>query len=353
MSDPDFRTLPKALLHDHLDGGMRVETVLELADDAGYHDLPQSDPAALADWFHQRDAGHLVQYLEAFVHTVAVTQTSQALERAAYECAIDLAADGVVYAEVRFGPSLHTQASMAREDAIEAVLAGFERGRSETGLLAGVIVTALRDDDDSLEVARAGARFVGAGVVGFDLAGPEAGHPADEHLAACRLARESGLGLTIHAGEHDGPASVWRAVARCGSQRVGHGTRLIEDCRVTDGEILELGGVATMIRDQRVPLELCITSNLHTGLAEAAADHPFGSLHRAGFRVTLNTDNRLMSGITLSDELALAYREVGLSIEALGLVTEAALEAGFGDWADRSRLISKVVRPAYTAAGGR
>ena len=353
MSYPDLRQLPKALLHDHLDGGMRAGTVLELADDVGYLDLPQSDPAALADWFHQKDAGHLVRYLEAFVHTIAVTQTPQALERAAYECASDLAADGVIYAEVRFGPSLHTRASMAREDAIEAVLAGFDRGKSETGLLWGVIVTALRDDDDSLDVAKAGARFSGSGVVGFDLAGPEAGHPADEHLAACRVARESGLGVTIHAGEHDGPASVWRAVARCGALRVGHGARLIEDCHVTDGEIRELGGVATMIRDQRVPLELCITSNLHIGLAEAAADHPFGALMRAGFRVTLNTDNRLMSGITLSDEFALAYREIGLSIEALGLLTEATLEAGFGDWSDRARLINDVVRPAYASERGR
>jgi adenosine deaminase len=350
MADPDLRSLPKAVLHDHLDGGLRPLTVLELADETGYRDLPASDAAGLANWFHQEDAGHLLQYLEAFVHTIGVTQTPAALERVAYECAVDLAGDGVVYAEVRFGPSLHTRQGMTREDAVEAVLAGFDRGRGDTGIVTGVIVTAMRDDDDSLEVARAGIRFGDAGVVAFDIAGPELGHPADEHLPACRLARESGLGLTIHAGEHDGPRSVWRAAARCGAQRIGHGARLIEDCKVANGEIVELGRLATMVRDQRIPLELCITSNLHTGSASTAAEHPLGPLHRAGFRVTLNTDNRLMSGISLSDEFALAYGEIGLSVAELGRVTEATLEAGFGDWSERARLIRDVVRPAYASA---
>jgi adenosine deaminase len=262
-----LRTLPKAVLHDHIDGGLRVETVVELAADAGYDGLPTTDPSELAAWFFQGGSGSLEAYLEAFRHTVAVLQTPEGLERATFEAVEDLAADGVVYAELRFGPSLHMQRGMHREDAIAAVLAGVKRGREQTGMSAWVIVTALRQEDDSYEVARAAARFLGEGVVGFDLAGPEAGHPADAHLAACRHARESGLALTVHGGEGDGPESIWRAVTRCGAQRVGHGVRIIEDTVVADGTIVKLGALARSIRDQRIPLEVAVTSNLHTGIA--------------------------------------------------------------------------------------
>ena len=346
MSATDFAALPKAVLHDHLDGGLRTATVLELADDQGYGGLPARDEAALAKWFHQSDAANLVEYLEAFEHTVAVLQTRTALERAAYEAAVDLAADGVVYAEIRFGPSLHLQRGLKREDAIEAVLAGLARGGRETGLVWGLITTAMRQWDTSIEVARAAARFVGEGVVGFDLAGPEQGFPPDDHLPACRLAAESGLGLTIHAGEHAGPESIWRAVGICGAGRVGHGARLIEDCVVDDGEVVELGGLARSLRDLRVPLEISITSNLDTGIAQTVSDHPVGALYRAGLRVTINTDNRLMSATTLSREYELAS-DAGLTTADLGAVTESAIEAGFGGWTDRKRLIEEVVRPAY------
>jgi adenosine deaminase len=352
MEDADIRSLPKALLHDHLDGGLRPATILELADDIGYDALPAREPGALARWFHQEDVEDLVEYLSAFEHAVAVLQTPDALERAAFECALDLNADGVVYAEVRFGPSLHMRRTMGREDAIEAVVAGLARGKKEVGLEHGVIVTAMRHQDDSRAVAAAAALFVGEGVVGFDLAGPEAGYPADDHLAAVRLARESGLGLTIHAGEHDGPESIWRALGRCGAGRIGHGARVIEDCVVRGGRIVELGPLARIVRDQRVPLEICITSNVHTGLADGPADHPVGLLADAGFTVTLNTDNRLMSSTDLTREFSLAHRELGMSIESLGELTAAAIGAGFGDWSARRHLIETVVRPAYTAYGG-
>ncbi len=353
MTAPDFTSLPKALLHDHLDGGARVATVLELADAHGYSGLPTTDPDDLAEWFHQQDVGSLPRYLEAFEHTVAVMQTAASLERVAYECALDLSADAVVYAEVRFGPSLHLKRGMRREDALEAVVAGLRRGQTETGLEFGVIVSAMRQESDSLDVVKAASRFVGAGVVGFDIAGPEAGFPVDDHLAACQLARQSGLGITVHAGEHEGPESVWRSIGRCGAERIGHGARIIEDCRVQDGEIVELGGLARTVRDQRIPLEICITSNVHTRLAKTASEHPVGALFRAGFRVTLNTDNRLMSWTKLSREFELAYTEAGISAESLGLITEATLEAGFGDWEARSRLIRDIVRPAYEAERGR
>lgn len=347
MPAPDFVALPKAVLHDHLDGGLRVATILELADESGYEALPADDADGLTRWFDQSDAGDVVEYLKSFEHTVAVLQSPAALERAAYECAVDLHRDGVVYAEIRFGPGLHLRRGMRREDAIEAVLAGLRRGEAETGLVWGVIATALRQEHDSADVAKAAARFAGEGVIAFDLAGPEKGFPPDGHLEACRLARESGLGLTIHAGEHAGPESIWRALARCGAQRIGHGARLIEDCRVRDDEIVDLGALARTVRDQRIPLEISITSNLHTGIGAAAADHPVGPLQRAGFRITLNTDNRLMSRTVPSRELELAYEEVGFSVATLGKITEATLEAGFGDWNRRAHLIREVVRPAY------
>lgn len=347
---PDFRALPKALLHDHLDGGVRVQTIIELADQIGYSALPASDPDRLSAWFHQGEAGGLVDYLSAFDHTLAVLQRPEALERVAYESALDLAADGVVYAEVRFGPSLHLAGGLRREDAIEAVVSGMKRGADESGLEYGIIAAAMRQADDSLMVAKAAARFVGSGVVGFDIAGPESGFPPEGHLAACRFATESGLSLTIHAGEHGGPDSVWQAVGRCGAARVGHGARVIEDCVVSSGEIEKVGRLARRIRDHRVPLEICITSNLHTAIAESAGDHPVGPLVRGGFNVSLNTDNRLMSGTTLSREFALAHGEAGISIETLGQITQATIEAGFGDWEARSRLIREVVGPAYDDA---
>ena len=353
MSDVDFRALPKAVLHDHIDGGLRPLTVLELAAETAYNELPATDEEGLADWFHQADASHLIEYLDAFRHTVGVLQAPEGLERVAYECVVDLHADGVVYAEVRFGPSLHRRGGMSDEDALEAVLAGLARGSADTGLEQALIVTALRTERDSLTVAKAAARFAGEGVVAFDLAGPEAGYPADDHLAACRLARESGLVLTIHAGEQAGPESIWRALGRCGAQRLGHGARIIDDCVVADGEIVELGPLARTVRDQRIPLEIAITSNVHTRLARSAAEHPAGMLANAGFLVTLNTDNRLMSATTQSAELATAHHDLGFSVERLGSITEKTIRAGFGDWSARRRLISDVVRPAYSAVAAR
>lgn len=343
---PDLSLLPKVLLHDHIDGGIRVETVLELADRFG-HQLPASSPDALRAWFHQGQSGSLPRYLEAFEHTVGVMRDGDACRRVAYEAGVDLAADGVVYAELRFGPSLHVPFGMAREEVIEAVLDGLRTASEETGIVLYGIVTALRQMDDSETVARAAVRFAGRGIVAFDLAGPEAGYPADQHLAGCRVASEGGLGLTIHAGEGDGPDSIWRALARCRAQRIGHGVRIVEDTRVEGGEVVELGALARRVRDHRIPLEVAPTSNLHTAAFEDVASHPLGALYRAGFNVTINTDNRLMSGITATDEYTLAAQHQGFAREDLGAVTVAALEAGFGDWPTRKRLIDDVVRPAY------
>jgi len=322
---------------------------VELADTYGYRALPTDNPEDLATIMHQGDSGSLRGYLAAFDHTTAVMQHPAAVERVAYEAAIDHAVAGVVYAEIRFGPSLLTGGDMGREDAIEAALAGLALAGEETGITTELIVSALRQHEDSLEVAMAASHFLGQGVVAFDLAGPEIGYPADNYLAACRYARDHGLGLTLHAGEAAGMASIAAALGKCGAQRIGHGVRIIDDCTVKEGAIVELGALATTVRDHRVPLEVSISSNLHTGVADAAEGHPFGLLYRAGFNVSINTDNRLMSGITMATEFELAADAFDLDIADLQTITTRALEAGFGDWDVRRRLIEDVVAPAYSA----
>ncbi len=345
------RVLPKAVLHDHLDGGLRVDTMIELAAQTGYAQLPSLDPDELDRAMHQGQSGSLVEYLKAFEHTVGVMQSAAAIERVAYECGIDHHNDGVAYAEVRFGPSLLTRHGLTQGEAIEAALAGLSRAAGETGLVWGLIVTALRDSDDSDETARTAARYVGDGVVGFDLAGPEIGYPPDEHLPAIRYAREHGLGITLHAGEAAGLDSIGAAVAKCGAQRLGHGVRIIEDCKVANGEIVDVGLLAARIRDHRIPLECAVTSNIHTALASDAASHPFGLLYRAGFNVTINTDNRLMSAVTMSSELALVAETFQLGLDDIETITIRTIEAGFGDWQQRRQLRESVVA-AYASNRG-
>ena len=341
------RDLPKAVLHEHLDGGLRIETILEIADDEGYSELPSMDPAVLASWFFQGESGSLERYLEAFAHTTAVMQTPDAISRIAYESAEDLALDGVVYAEVRYDPGLSTTRGLRREDAIEAMLDGFSRASRDTGVVIYAIATALRHQNDSLDVVKAAIPFLGQGVVAFDLAGPEKGFPPDLHLEACMLARESGLGLTLHAGEGDGAHSIWRALALCGAQRIGHGVHIVDDTDFDGSSITELGPFARTVRDHRVPLEVAITSNLHTGSFASASEHPFGALFAQGFNVSINTDNRLMSQVSVSDEYARAAAAFDLGSGALAEITINALGAGFGDWTERRQLIEQVQK-AYT-----
>lgn len=351
-TQPDFVSLPKAVLHEHLDGGLRVETVLDLAGQVGYRDLPSYDVDELRAWFHQRRSGSLERYLEPFDHTVAVLQTADAISRVAYESVEDLASDGVVYAEIRFAPSLSIADGLTREAVLEAAHDGFTRASRDTGMMFGMIVCAMRQDTDSPDVARAAAKAMDHGVVGFDLAGPEAGFPADDHVEACRIARRAGLGLTIHGGEGDGAHSMWRALALCGAQRIGHGVHVADDTDFDGASMLELGSFARRIRDHQIPLEVAISSNLHTASYPSAETHPFGELYRNGFNVSINTDNRLMSGVTVSGEYSLAAEAFGLSLADLERTTVRAIEAGFGDYVERNRLIDEVVRPAYSAAEG-
>ncbi|MCP4968783.1 MAG: adenosine deaminase [bacterium] len=345
MNKAVIADLPKVELHNHLDGGLRVETVIELAAAIDYPGLPSTDRAELEDWFLQDDSGSLESYLAGFEHTIAVMQTKTAIERVAYESGLDAAADGVVYAEIRFAPSLNTQRGLAQEDAIEAALAGFAQAEAEAPVTLRLIVDAMRNEPDSMAAAKAATRFAGQGVVGFDLAGPEFGFPADDHAEACALALDNGLGLTIHAGEAEGPESIRTAIEKCGAQRIGHGIRIIEDLEFANGEVTRLGDIAMVVRDQQIPLEVCPTSNIHT-LGINAASHPLGLLTRHGFNVTLSTDNRLMSAVTLSDELRLAVDYHGYDLTDLCRVTLAALDAAFIDEAERAP-IRAIVAAGY------
>lgn len=327
--------------------------MLELAEACDYQGLPATHEAALAEWFDQSESGSLENYLRAFDHTVAVMQTPEAIERVAYEAALDLSADGVVYAEIRFCPPLHSKQGMTHSAVIEAVASGMSLGGTESGLRWRLIIDSLRHIHDSMELARLAVASRHLGVVGFDLAGPEAGHPPEKHVAACRFVRESGLRLTIHAGESagkDGVAYVASSVDKCGAERIGHGVELINDCLVQDGEIVDLGPVAERIRNRRTPLEMCPTSSLATGSLQPE-QHPVGPLHRAGFNITLNTDNRLMSATSMSDEFDFVQKYHRFDIDDLALTTRRTLDAAFCPWDLKIELWETKIAPAYLAAG--
>ena len=259
------------LLHDHLDGGLRPRTVIELAAEAGYRDLPTRDPDELARWFTLgADRKSLELYLEGFRHTVAVMQTPRRLERVAAECVEDLAGDGVVYAEIRMAPELLTDGGLTLDEAVEAMLAGLRRGAEGRPITTGLIVTAMRQAARSVEIAELAIRHRDDGVVGFDIAGPEAGYPPTRHLDAFHLIARENFHFTIHAGEGFGLPSIWEALQWCGAERLGHGVRIVEDIVTRPDGRVTLGRLATYVRDRRVPLEMCPTSNVHTG---AAAQH--------------------------------------------------------------------------------
>jgi len=342
MDRAALHRLPKVVLHDHLDGGLRPETVLDLAEAAGYEGLPSTDLASLRRWFFQGGSRSLPRYLEAFRQTVAVMQTREALERVACEAVLDLASDGAVYAEIRFAPMLHREKGLTLPQVLDAVLAGVAAGRRRAGIAAFLIVDALRQDNDSVEVAAAAARFAGRGVVAFDLAGPEAGFPASAHRAACRAAQAAGLHLTLHAGEGDGVASIADALG-CGAERLGHGVRLVEDLTVRDGRVVGMGAVAERVRSGGITLEVCPTSNLHTRAFPSIEAHPVGLLHRSGFAVTLNPDNRLMSGTSMTGEFAVVAAHQGFAVADLRVATLRAVDAAFCDAVTREETRERVL----------
>jgi adenosine deaminase len=348
-----IREAPKALLHDHLDGGLRPATVVDLAREFHYDGLPTEDVDALAAWFRRgADRKSLELYLETFAHTVGVLQERDAIIRVAAECAEDLAADGVVYAEVRYAPELSTERGLTLDEAVAANLEGFRIGM-ERAAAAGnpitmkMLVTAMRQAARSVEVAACALRHRDEGVVGFDIAGPEAGYRPTRHLDAFDLVRRDNFHITIHAGESFGPPSIWEALQFCGAERLGHGVRIVDDIAVQPDGTVHLGRLAAFVRDRRVPLEMCPTSNVHTGAAGSVAEHPIDLLRRLRFRVTLNTDNRLMSGVSLSSEFAALDEAFGIGLGEMEWLTINAMKSAFAPFDERLRLINEVVKPGY------
>jgi adenosine deaminase len=363
------RRAPKVLLHDHLDGGLRPATVVDIAQRIGYDDLPTTDADELDRWFRaSADSGSLVRYLETFSHTVAVLQSPEALTRVARECALDLATDGVVYAEVRYAPEQHLEGGLSLTEVVEAVQEGFREGErlaatAGTPIRIGTLLTAMRHAAKGLEIARLAVQYRDAGVVGFDIAGAEAGFPPTRHLDAFEYLRRENAHFTIHAGEAFGLPSIWEAIQWCGARRLGHGVRIVDDLRVgsrpygTDPENdaaadltdVRLGRLAAYVRDTRMPLEMCPSSNVQTGAAASIASHPINLLKRLRFRVTVNTDNRLMSGTSMSREMQLLVDELGWTTEDLRWVTVNAMKSAFLPFDERLALIEDVIKPGYVA----
>ena len=351
-----IRAVPKVLLHDHLDGGLRPQTVLELAHEIGYRDLPGDNVEELTRRLTEgAHRGHLEIYLDAFRHTVAVMQTPDALRRVAAECAADLAADGVVYAEVRFAPELHTERGLSLDEVVEAVLEGFRQGsasaaREGRGITVYALLTAMRTAARSLEIAELAVRHRDHGVVGFDIAGAEAGWPPSRHLDAFQYLKRENFHITIHAGEAFGLPSIWEAVQWCGTERLGHGVRIVDDIEISPEGTVRLGRLAAYIRDRRIPLEMCPTSNVQTGAARSIAEHPIRILRQLQFRVTVNTDNRLMSQVTLSSEFHKLAAEFGYGWSDVEWLTINAMKSAFAGFDERLRLINTVIKPGFATA---
>jgi adenosine deaminase len=343
---------PKVLLHDHLDGGLRPKSIVELAADAGYEKLPTQDPDQLAQVVSRgANRNDLVLYLETFAHTVAVMQTREALTRVAAECAEDLAADGIVYAEIRFAPELHQEQGLSLDQVLRAVLDGFAQGSAGRGIAVRALCSAMRQRASSVEIAQLAVRFRDQGVVGFDIAGPEAGYPPSRHLDAFSYVMRENFHITIHAGEAFGLPSIAEAIQMCGAERLGHGVRIIDDITSTGGGGYELGRLAAFVRDRRIPLELCPSSNVHVGAVPSVAEHPLGLLAKLRFRVTVNTDNRLMSGTSLSKEFMLLHEAFGWDLSDIRWTTINAMKSAFDPFDQRLAVINEIIKPGFAALG--
>ena len=369
LSDDVLLRAPKALLHDHLDGGLRPQTIIELADTIGYQGLPAQEAGALGAWFRgSADSGSLERYLETFSQTLVVMQTVDGLHRVASECVQDLAADGVVYAEVRYAPELHLVEGLSLEAVVEAVNQGFRDGEriaagQGRGIRVTALLTAMRHAAKGTEIAELVVRYRDQGVVGFDIAGAEAGFPPTRHLDAFEYLRRENAHFTIHAGEGFGLPSIWEAIQWCGADRLGHGVRIVDDvsvagepygadvahAAVADLTEVRLGGLAGYVRDRRIPLEMCPSSNVQTGAAESVALHPISLLKRLKFRVTVNTDNRLMSGTSLTREMSLLVNDAGWTLDDLRWVTINAMKSAFIPFDERLAIIDEVVKPGFAA----
>ncbi|HUF99754.1 MAG TPA: adenosine deaminase [Ilumatobacter sp.] len=347
MIDDLILRAPKVLLHDHLDGGLRASTVIELAGEYGYQGLPSTDVADLSAWFNRgAKRNDLVLYLETFAHTVGVMQHKDAIERVAFECAQDLAADGVVYAEVRMAPELCIGAGLTLQEVLDAILLGFQRGSAGTDLTIYTICSAMRTAAMSRAIAELAVANRDCGVVGFDIAGAEAGYPPSRHLDAFQYVMHENFQSTIHAGEAFGLPSIWEAVQHCGASRLGHGVRIVDDITGDRGNE-QLGRLAAFVRDRRICLELCPTSNVNTGVCASIADHPIELLRRLRFRATVNTDNRLMSDTSMSNEMQQLHEAFGWGLSDFEWLSINAMKSAFAPFPERLRIINGLIKPRY------
>ena len=349
LTEEIIKSVPKVLLHDHLDGGLRPQTVIELANDLNYKKLPTKDKDELAAWFHEgANKGSLVEFLKGFEHTTAILQTKEGLERAAYEMIEDMKDDGVVYVETRFAPVYHQNKNMYMEDAVNAVLNGLERGKNDFGVGYGLILCGMRNMTNTLEIAELAVNFRKDGVVGFDLAGEEGGYPPKKHVDAFHFIQRSNFNITIHAGEAFGKESIWQAIQWCGAHRIGHATNLIEDIVLDDeGEVLSFGDLTQYVLDKRIPLEICLLSNLHTGAVDKLEHHPFGILFREKFRVTINTDDRLMSANSMTKEFLTAAQYFNIDFDDIEKITINSMKSAFIPYKERLKYIYDIIKPGY------
>ena len=350
-----IRRAPKVLLHDHLDGGLRPATLIELGQATGYSGLPATEPDALARWFSESAySGSLERYLETFTHTLAVMQDRESLVRVASECAQDLADDGVVYAEVRFAPELHVEQGLSLDEVVQAVLDGFAAGTRAAAargrhIRVRGLLTAMRHAARSREIAELAVAFRDREVAGFDIAGAEAGFPPTRHLDAFEYLRRENAHFTIHAGEAFGLPSIWEAIQWCGADRLGHGVRIVDDITLAADGSAQLGRLAEYVRDKRIPLEMAPTSNVQTGAASSIAAHPIGLLTKLRFRITVNTDNRLMSGCSMTSEMFALVDAFGYDWADLQWFTVNAMKSAFLPFDERLTLVEDVVKPGYAA----
>jgi adenosine deaminase len=344
-----IKTIPKVLLHDHLDGGVRPQTIIDLARELYYTKLPTDNPNELAEWFHRgANKGNLVEYLQGFEHTTAVMQTKEGLQRIAYEMMEDMYNDGVVYVETRFAPVYHRMKGLYYEDSVNAVLYGLERGKKDFGVGYGLILCGMRNMKDTIDIAELAVNFRNDGVVGFDLAGEEGGYPPKKHIEAFQYIQRANFNITIHAGEAFGKDSIWQAIQWCGAHRIGHATRLLEDIVLDqNGNVVKFGELAQYVLDKRIPLEICLLSNLHTGAVDKLENHPFGILFKEKFRVTLNTDDRLMSDTTMTKEFLTAIQYFNLNFEDFEKITINSMKSAFIPYKDRLHYIYNVIKPGY------
>ena len=341
-----IKKVPKVELHDHLDGGLRPQTVIELADRQCLS-IPSTDPVELAAWFEKGcKLKSLPLYLETFAVTTAVMQDEQSLRRVAYEAILDWHAENIVYGEIRFAPILHTNKGLSMDRAVGAVLEGLEQGRRETGVQFGLLLCAMRNQSPalSLEIAKLAVAYGDRGVVGFDIAGDEKGNPPKYHIEAFEYIRHKNFNITIHAGEAYGLDSIWQAIQVCGAHRIGHGTRLIDDMSIDGIRIESMGDLAHFVQDKRIPMEMCLSSNIGTGAAESFGTHPFQVLFRNHFRVCLCTDNRLMSNTTLTKEMEIAVNSFGLSLKDLEKISVNAMKSAFIHHEKKLDLIYNVIK---------